>query len=110
MFMAYLCLSSTCFVVLGYNHVLDALGVNWPVCRWQLYSLPYQNSFLFQVKWPYHIPQVIFILFYILAAVMAFAVGVMCAYHVWTVSSGETTVEAQDHEVYRNMATSRGEV
>jgi hypothetical protein len=87
-------------------------------CTWcKLASMSLQNIFTylspsrcFQVKWPYHIPQVIFILFYILAAVMAFAVGVMCAYHVWTVSSGETTVEAQDHEVYRKMATSRGEV
>jgi len=40
---------------------------------------------------------------------MAFAVGVMFLYHLWAVASAETSVEAQDHEVYRKVAKSRGE-
>ena len=34
----------------------------------------------------------------------------MLCYQLWTVSCGETSVEAQDHDVYRNVAKSRGEV
>jgi palmitoyltransferase len=46
---------------------------------------------------------------YILAAVLGFAVGVMLAFHLWGVANAETSVEAQDHEHYRNLAKSRGE-
>jgi hypothetical protein len=41
---------------------------------------------------------------------MSLAVGIMCSYHLWTVAHGETTVESQDHEVYRKMAKARNEV
>lgn len=34
----------------------------------------------------------------------------MLSYHLWGVASGETSVEGQDHDVYRNLAKSRGEV
>lgn len=47
---------------------------------------------------------------YILAVVMFFAVGIMGGYHIWSVSRGETSVEAQDHEIYHNRAKTRGEV
>ncbi|TCD60661.1 hypothetical protein EIP91_009721 [Steccherinum ochraceum] len=33
----------------------------------------------------------------------------MAAWHVWGVASGETSVEAQDHEHYRKIAKRRGE-
>lgn len=51
-----------------------------------------------------------YILIYILAAVLCLAVGVMLMYHLWTIANGETSVEGQDHEVYRKVAGSRGEV
>jgi hypothetical protein len=41
---------------------------------------------------------------------MGLAVGIMLLWHLWTVSLGETSVEAQDHEVYRKMARGRGDV
>lgn len=50
-----------------------------------------------------------FLLTYILAAVMCFAVTVMGAWHIWSIACGETSVEAQDHEHYRKMAKRRGE-
>lgn len=51
-----------------------------------------------------------FSIVFILAGVLCFAVGVMLAFHLWTVVSGETTVEAQDHESYRRRAKERGEI
>lgn len=47
---------------------------------------------------------------YIIAVVMFLAVGIMGGYHLWSVSRGETSVEAQDHEVYHTRAKTRGEV
>jgi len=52
----------------------------------------------------------IYILMYILSAVLCLAVGIMLSYHLWTVASGETSVESQDHDVYRDVAKSRGDV
>jgi len=47
---------------------------------------------------------------YILAVVLFFAVSVMGGYHLLGVAKGETSVEAQDHEIYRIKAKNRGEV
>ncbi|KAK6996479.1 Palmitoyltransferase [Favolaschia claudopus] len=93
LFMAYLVLACLSFSVAGFPHVWRALGAG------AMYDAP----------WPYHTPQIAFIMTYILAAVMALAVGIMCAFHLWGVAHGETTVEGQDFEVYRRMAKSRGE-
>ncbi|KAJ7587347.1 DHHC palmitoyltransferase-domain-containing protein, partial [Mycena floridula] len=89
--MAYLCLSGSCFGILGYPQLFDALGIT------------------FEQKWPYHVPPVIFIMIFVLSTVLCLAVGVMLMYHLWTVAKGETTVEAQDHDVYRRVARNRGE-
>ena len=51
-----------------------------------------------------------FTLIYILACVLGFAVGIMLAWHLWTISIGETSVESHDHEVYRRYAKDRGQV
>lgn len=55
-------------------------------------------------------PQVSFILMYILCAVLCLAVGIMMTWHLWGVVKGETSVESQDHDVYRNVAKQRGDV
>lgn len=47
---------------------------------------------------------------YILSVVLCLAVGIMGGYHLWSIAQGETSVEAQDHEVYRKKAKERGEV
>ncbi|KAJ7153812.1 DHHC palmitoyltransferase-domain-containing protein [Mycena filopes] len=94
MFMAYLVIACASVTVTGIPHVLDALGA---------------RGAAFDDDWPHHVPQIAFIMIYILSVVMALAVGVMCTYHLWGVMHGETTVEAQDHEVYRRMAKSRNE-
>ncbi|KAG6848936.1 hypothetical protein H0H93_012667 [Arthromyces matolae] len=90
MFMAYLVLASFCYAALGYRQLIDALGITF-------------------IEWKYHVPALAYILIYLLAAVLCLAVGIMCSYHVWSVSWGETAVEAQDHEVYTKRAKSRGE-
>ncbi|KAF5334720.1 hypothetical protein D9758_017348 [Tetrapyrgos nigripes] len=59
---------------------------------------------------PSHIPPILFILSFILSAVLSFAVGVMLIVALWAVMRGETSVEAQDNEVYRKVALSRGEM
>lgn len=72
--------------------MLRALGITYPT------------------EWPYLMPQLSFILIYILSVVLCLAVGVMCSWQVWSISVGETSVEGQDHDVYRNIAKSRGDV
>ena len=47
---------------------------------------------------------------YLLSAVLCLAVAIMLSFHLWSISQGETSVEGQDHEVYRRRALARGEV
>ncbi|KAJ6572634.1 DHHC palmitoyltransferase-domain-containing protein [Mycena sp. CBHHK59/15] len=91
LFMAYLVISCASLSISGFPHVLRALGTT------------------FDLEWPHHVPQIAFILIYILSVVMSLAVGIMCSYHLWTIANGETTVESQDHEIYRRVAKSRDE-
>jgi len=91
MFMGYLVLSTFCFNVLGYQQLFKALGIT------------------FDHDWPHFMPQLAFILIYILSIVLCIAVGIMLTWHLWSVSIGETSVEGQDHNVYRNVAKQRGD-
>ncbi|KAG6845259.1 hypothetical protein H0H87_011994 [Tephrocybe sp. NHM501043] len=91
LFMAYLVLSTFCFSVLGYQQIIPALGIT-------------------MIEWEHRVPQLAYIIIYLLSAVLCLAVGIMLSYHVWSISWGETTVEGQDHEVYTRKAKSRGEV
>ncbi|ESK92143.1 vacuole protein [Moniliophthora roreri MCA 2997] len=90
MFMGYLCLAALTFCILGYEEFFHALG-------------------LFQDEWQYHVPVLAFILIFILAGVLFFAVGVMFAFHIHSVMKGETSVEHHDNEHYRKVALSRAE-
>lgn len=47
---------------------------------------------------------------YVLSAVLSLAVGVMLIYHLSLIAYGETSVEAQDNEVYLRHAKERNEV
>ena len=47
---------------------------------------------------------------YLFSVVLCLAVGLMLSYHLWGISCGETSVESQDHDIYRKRAKSRGEV
>jgi palmitoyltransferase len=53
---------------------------------------------------------ILFTIVYLICIVMCLAVGTMLAWQLWSVSIGETAVEGYDHEHYRKIATSRGEV
>ena len=41
---------------------------------------------------------------------MCLAIATMLAWQLWSISIGETAVESYDHEYYRKVASSRGEV
>ena len=51
-----------------------------------------------------------FAMVYILSVVLCFAVSVMLTFHLYGIVNGETSVEVQDHEVYRRHAKERNEV
>ncbi|KAF4615737.1 hypothetical protein D9613_012465 [Agrocybe pediades] len=87
---AYLVVSTFFFSLSGYIRFFDAIGVT-------------------SQEWDHFVPEIMFAMIYILCIVLCFAVGVMLTYHLYGVSWGETTVEAQDHEQYRKKAKSRHE-
>ncbi|GJE89925.1 hypothetical protein PsYK624_060370 [Phanerochaete sordida] len=90
LFLVYLSISSLCYALLGWDSAWKALG--WYNDEWDSYT-----------------PEVAFLLIYLLAMVMAFAVTVMGGFQLLAVSNGETTVESQDNDQYRKIARSRGE-
>ena len=103
-------LAAYCFAIAGWRHVFVALGwfdVRAPSC-FTCMCPSYLHSL--QTPWSYHVPAITFLLVYILAVVLGFAVTVMAGWHVWGIACGETSVEAQDHEHYRKVAKKRGEV
>jgi palmitoyltransferase len=53
---------------------------------------------------------IVFTIVYLVCIVMCLAVGTLLTWQLWSVSIGETAVESYDHEYYRKVATSRGEV
>ncbi|KAJ4488347.1 DHHC palmitoyltransferase-domain-containing protein [Lentinula aciculospora] len=92
LFMAYLCVSTLCFCILGYPQFFDALGLTFK-----------------RDPWPYYVPVLLYIIEFILSGVLCFAVGIMLMFHLWTISHGETSVESQDNEFYGRIAKTRGE-
>ncbi|KAI0036456.1 zf-DHHC-domain-containing protein [Vararia minispora EC-137] len=91
LFMAYLVIATFFFALLGFPHVADAFGLN-----------------SYEMHWNYYIPAIYFAITYILCLVMSFAVAVMLGWHLFSVSVGETAVEAHDHDTYRRIAKERG--
>ncbi|KAI0050411.1 zf-DHHC-domain-containing protein [Auriscalpium vulgare] len=90
LFMAYVVTATFWYAVSGFWHCLDALGIN-------------------DDEWNYLVHPIIFAVTYMISVVMCLAVATMLLWHMWSVSVGETSVESQDHDVYRRMAESRGE-
>ncbi|KIJ60372.1 glycosyltransferase family 2 protein [Hydnomerulius pinastri MD-312] len=90
LFMVYLVLATFFLSYLGYPHALDALGITY-------------------VPWTHTLPQLCFILTYMLSVVLCIAVAIMLLWHLWGITRGETSVEAQDHGVYRKVAEGRGD-
>ena len=110
---AYLVVATFCLSVTGYGKVIVALGFDYHV-RLLSFSVTWHSlihpTCRVQNLWPHHVPAVAFVLTYILSAVLCLAVGVMLLYHLWSISSGVTSVEAHDHEEYQRKARARGEV
>ncbi|KAK0469401.1 DHHC palmitoyltransferase-domain-containing protein [Desarmillaria tabescens] len=92
MFMAYLVIATFAFVLFGYPQLLVALGLGM------------------HVSWRYRVSLTLYLLIYILSAVLCLAVGIMCAWHLTAISAAETSVESQDYEVYKRVARNRGDV
>lgn len=63
-----------------------------------------------QDTWEHRISPIIFTIIYFMCIVMWLAIGVMLAWQLWTIAVAETAVESYDHEYYREVAASRGEV
>ncbi|KIY66742.1 zf-DHHC-domain-containing protein [Cylindrobasidium torrendii FP15055 ss-10] len=95
LFMTYFVLACGIFAVNGFDGVLLALGASYVYTGMD--------------PWPYRIPQIAFILIYVLAAVLSLAVLSMLSYHLWMVMHAETSVESQDFHIYRKVAKRRGE-
>ncbi|KAH6913511.1 DHHC palmitoyltransferase-domain-containing protein [Coprinopsis sp. MPI-PUGE-AT-0042] len=87
LFLMYLALATFCFSFLGYPHLIA--------------------SFTSFKTWEHHVPDVMYGMMYILCVVLCFAVTVMGAWHIYGISSGETSVEGQDNELYRKRAKAR---
>ncbi|KAI5474647.1 hypothetical protein MNV49_002691 [Pseudohyphozyma bogoriensis] len=64
----------------------------------------------FGVPWPHYTPKLFTLLLFVLASVMALAVGVMAIFQLWLVMAGETAVESHDNEWYRKTAKARGRI
>lgn len=62
-----------------------------------------------QAEWEYTTPAPLFSLVYILSVVLCLAVFVMLSWHLWAIAKGETSVESHDHDVYRKVASERGQ-
>jgi hypothetical protein len=91
--------------------MLEAIGLAFQVNSLKCQSLLFlPGSRSHQIAWPYHYPEIAFIFFYVLSAVLCIAVGIMLTWNLWTISLGETTVESEDHDYYRKVARDRGEV
>lgn len=108
----YLTVASLCFAISGWKFLLLALSWNnvsvlSPNVSREYSTVHYAH---FQDPWTHWCPAITFLLTYILATVLGFAVSIMGLWHLWSVARGETSVEAQDHEVYRKVAKGRGEV
>ncbi len=105
----YLIVGAFGFVAFGWRQVFAALGWHDVRLSFSTRNLP-QSSYDEQAKWPYHVPEIAYILTFVLALVLGFAVTIMALWHLWTTAKGETSVESQDNEHYRYVARHRGEV
>lgn len=63
-----------------------------------------------QESWEYYTPEFVFITELALACVLGFAIFIMFGWHLWSIGQGETSVETQDNDQYRNISKSRGQV
>ncbi|THU83162.1 hypothetical protein K435DRAFT_690049, partial [Dendrothele bispora CBS 962.96] len=96
MFMMYLCLSTALYILLGYQQFLNALGLSF-----QVDPALHATDFM-----AVSCPVIAHLLTFILSCVLCFAVGIMQV-ALWSVMKGETSVEAQDHQIYRKVALTK---
>ncbi|THV00081.1 hypothetical protein K435DRAFT_935660 [Dendrothele bispora CBS 962.96] len=108
MFMIYLCLSTALYILLGYQLFLRPHAISPGPTHSSCYRpqnvtnlSSYLNNRFYTV--------ITYLLTFILFCVLCFAVGIMCIIALWSIKKGETSVEVQDHEIYRKVALSRGE-
>ena len=107
LFMAYLVLASYSFVFLGWPHLWRAMGYLPDARRLRyLFLAPLKID---PQSWPHTSPRMQFILTYILAVALGLAVTVMLTWHLYLVSTGQTSVENHDFDVYKKVAERRKE-
>lgn len=89
LFMAWFVISCSFFVFLGYEYL-------WP-------AIAYQSD-----DWHSKLPPTGYVLIYVMALALGFAVSIMLFWHLYLVSSAESTVENYDFARYREVAKTRG--
>ncbi|ODO07039.1 hypothetical protein I350_04407 [Cryptococcus amylolentus CBS 6273] len=88
LFMAWLSLACLVLCTLGFQRFID--------------------TFRYSAEWPAYSPQLAFTMIWVLAAAIGFAVGVLCAWHLYMVSKGETSIESHDNDYLANKAKREG--
>ncbi|KAM0746074.1 zf-DHHC-domain-containing protein [Meredithblackwellia eburnea MCA 4105] len=88
LFLVYFTLACTTVVVQGWEALMRCLE--------------------FGNTWEFYTPRVGVLLLCVLAAVMAFAVGIMAASQLWLIATNETAVESHDNKWYRKVSSHRG--
>ena len=106
----YLVIGALCLAVTGYRKAFFVLFINYDVGLEASFLRCKVTDILVQFAWTHRVPSVLFLLTYIISAVLCLAVGIMLMYHLGSIAMGVTSVEAHDHEEYRKQARARGEV
>ncbi|WVQ75214.1 hypothetical protein IAR50_004826 [Cryptococcus sp. DSM 104548] len=88
LFMAWLALACLVLCVLGFQRFLD--------------------TFRYSAEWLAYSPQLAFTMIWVLAAAIGFAVAVLCSWHLYMVSKGETSIESHDNDYLANKAKKEG--
>jgi len=86
----YLFIFSAFFAYYGLDKLQNALGLT---------DLP----------WDHYIPEIVYIMEFVLAAVFGLAILTMFGWNLWSVGQGQTAVEVHDNDHYREIAKARGE-
>ena len=96
------------FSIFGWEHVWYAsLGDFYVRC---FYSHFIASAEIIQYVWPSRIPAPLFLMTYILSAVMCFCIAVMAGHHMYQVAKAETSVEGEEFVYLRKECQKRGRV
>ncbi|WVO13681.1 hypothetical protein L204_101302 [Cryptococcus depauperatus] len=88
LFMIWLSIACWLTAVLGYSRFIE--------------------TFSYHPEWIAWTPTVAFIILWVLAVAIGFAVPILCGWHLYMVSNGETSIESHDNAYLEGRATAEG--